>query len=328
MRLFNRKEDGGKLYKSKQSVSIIKCVFDILRYSIAAVLSLLALSGCGITSFQRNPVVDEHVSFSLNKDASEILIYRRNGARGQISVPNVYKIQGNYLIFDRVINIPNGTTSIAFDYSNKNYLITQFADNQHTLSKINSNGDVVSRIYSSRDPLFADGELANGEYLAIKSSEENEFLVYLIIIKNKEIRGELKLVTNGFNVIRDSVFDMTFNNLVYGKYFKMPIPPSSRYASNFCSGDAEVTCFQVMMDAVKYGDVKRQTSHISIASTLGNCQSSDSIQNPIQIRVGRDGKTIIYTAVANLSNGDRSFFINHNPGKECVFSKMEVKGGN
>lgn len=288
-------------------------------------LAVLALSGCGTTSFQRNPVVDEGVRFSLNKDASEILIYRKKDFRSAISTPNIFKIQDNVLVFDREVKVPEGTTSIIFGRNDQSYLISRFDGDQFSLNKINLKGDVVSKILTSKDIYYPVSEVADGDYIATKKSLDREMQLDLVAIKNNREKILLDLLRRGVNVIRDGVFDTQNTFSLYGEKFVTPIPPPLDRASNDCAGDAEITCFRVLDDIAQYSSLRTKKSRLSIASTLGNCQASVSVAKPVQEEVSRDGKTIVYIAITNPQNGDRSFFINHNPGKECTFSKMEVR---
>lgn len=288
-------------------------------------LAVLALSGCGTTSFQRNPVVDENVFFSLNKDASEILIYRKKDFRSAISTPNIFKIQDNVLVFDREVKVPEGTTSIIFGRNDQSYLISRFDGDQFSLNKISLKGDVVSKILTSKDIYYPVGEVLDGDYIATKKSVDREMQLELVAIKNNKEEILLDLLRGGINIIRGGVFNSRNTMSFYGEKFVIPLPPPSNFASNVCAGETDITCFRVLDDFVKYANPRTQKSRLSIVSTLGNCQAPDSVPRPIQMKVSRDGKTIIYTAITNPQNGDKSFFINHNPGKECTFSKMEVR---
>jgi len=87
--------------------------------------SLIILSSCTSAPFSLNDLANEGTTIHLNKEGNRIIIYQPTSFGGTTSSSKIFKIDGNRLIFERKISLPEGTISAIFDSDDKNYLITK-----------------------------------------------------------------------------------------------------------------------------------------------------------------------------------------------------------
>jgi len=196
------------------------------------------------------------------------------------------------------------------------------------LEKFSSKGEETV-IYRSSERLIAIETIKEKTYLLRSMEANRDFSSKIILISDEKP----KYLTNNFarsvRIIGNSVLDTTNNSVLYGNKVKnLPPPLPKDYVSNECSGDSEVTCFQSKEIFDQRGYNPKQLRFATIKSTLGDCDVAEPISFLQQVIVSRNGRVIIYGALTNPSNGDKSLFINHYSGGNCDFTKLSVAGLN
>lgn len=289
---------------------------------------LIILSSCTSASLSPNNLANEGTIAHLNKEGNRIIIYRLTSFNGTTSSSEIFKIDGNKLIFERKISLPDGTISVIFDSDDKNYLITKKAGSDFFLEKFSNKGDETI-IYRSPERLTAIETVKEKTYLLRSMEVNREFSSKILLISEEKPKYLTNNLTRSVRIVGNSVLDTTNNSILYGDKVKNTPPPLPKdYVSNECSGDIDVTCFQTKEILDQRGYNSKQLRFATIKSTLGDCEVAEPISFLQQVIVSRNGRVIIYGALTNPSNGDKSLFINHYAGGSCNFTKLSVMGFN
>jgi hypothetical protein len=193
------------------------------------------------------------------------------------------------------------------------------------LAKLNTAG-IESPIYRDRERLILYGTVKENTYLLNSQVVDREFSGRALVVSNGQPRFLTGLIMHNVNIVGESVLDMKTNNNLYGARVKnMPSLLPNDYVSNRCSGNVEITCFRTKELRESNGYNPKQLRSALIRSSLGDCQVATPITALGQVTVSRNGRVIIYDAISNKLNKDKSLYINHYDGKNCAFAMLKPK---
>jgi len=290
-------------------------------------LSSIILTSCASAPFSSNNLANEGTAFSLNKKGDRIIIYKNTSINRTISDPEIFRINGNDLVLEKTITPPAGTISIVFDADDENFVLTKKTNSGFTLEKLSLSGD-ESPIYQSQELLLIYDTIKVNTYLLKSQKIDQEFSGKAVVIENGVPHILIELMRHSINIIKNSVLDMGSNNVYYGEKIKNPLPaPSVDQSFNVCSGGEEITCFRMKELSDGRGYNPKNLGFAEITSTMGHCNLPGPMSIPRKIKVSRNGRVIIYSAISNPANGDMSLYITNISGKNCDFLKLQTKGG-
>lgn len=297
--------------------------------TVFAILALTFLSGCGTTPINTPGEVQANTQLAISPNGSRLLV-SWNDSSGKLHA-RLAELNGTAVVSERDINLPEDTLTTSFGNSNDYVLLTTWNKKNSSLIKINLGKDDPEIIYKSDFLLRFPLEVSSGNYVFLEGSDPKSRTNHWRRYQNGQrtlLNDQNYGMADILNVVGDALFilepSLNFRNI----HGTLPAGLSELVVKETfnikCADRNPLICVRQKIHTDNGESSYFET--LTLINDSRRCEISGNWLDQNELRISRNGSTVVFHAAINKRDGPRAIYVAKNQNHNCPINPVSIKG--